>query len=95
MIVRATVDPGAFNSDTDLPYQLRHLDFEGAMQDVYIQAVDPEDFRHNARGELGTRTATLHKLGLQRLRANWVYLLAPASRQRVGPVGSRARTIGR
>lgn len=211
MIVRATVDPGAFNPDTDLPYQLRHLDFEGAMQDVYdfffdvntflrgrglarldetlrpanmsgvitdmltaslakhsrslvvnrypnghpdllvggsypgdaaksaergvevkttrkpggavdmhgsrpqticvfvyqvddttqpvddrhpllfrevyIQAVDPEDFRHNARGELGTRTATLHKLGLQKLRANWVYLLAPTSGQRVGPVG--------
>lgn len=35
MIVRAAVDPGAFNPDAVLPYQLRHLDFEAAIQDVY------------------------------------------------------------
>lgn len=201
MIVRASVDPGAFNPEAILPYQLRHLDFEAAMQDVYdfffdvnaflrgrglarleetlraanmsglitdmltaslakhsrslvankypnghpdllvsgaypgdaaktadrgveikttrkpggavdmhgsrpqticvfvyrvddrtqpvddrmpmtfrevyIQSVLPEDFRHNPRGELGTRTATLHKGGLLKLRTNWVYLLQP------------------
>ena len=32
-----------------------------------------DDFRRNSRGELGTRTATLHKDGLKKLRANWVY----------------------
>lgn len=61
MILRATVDPGAFNPEAVL----------------YIQSVLPEDFRHNPRGELGTRTATLHKLGLLKMRTNWVYLLPP------------------
>jgi len=46
-------------------------------REVYIQSVLPQDFRHNARGELGTRTATLHKEGLIKLRSNWVYLLPP------------------
>jgi hypothetical protein len=31
------------------------------------------DFRRNPRGELGTRTATLHKGGIQKLRQNWIY----------------------
>lgn len=31
------------------------------------------DFRKNARGELGTPTATLHREGLKKLRAGWVY----------------------
>ena len=46
-------------------------------REVYIQPVLPEDFRHNARSELGTRTATLHRAGLLKMRSNWVYLLAP------------------
>lgn len=33
-----------------------------------------EDFRRNDRGELGTRTATLHADGVAKLRRNWVYL---------------------
>ncbi|BFU94714.1 MAG: hypothetical protein NTNFB02_14360 [Nitrospira sp.] len=33
------------------------------------------DFRKNQRGELGTRTATLHKEGIEKLRTNWVYKL--------------------
>ena len=42
--------------------------------EVYIAQVEATDFRRNARkGELGTRTATLHKNGLAKLRANWVY----------------------
>ena len=42
--------------------------------EVYIAHVTREDFRHNARGELGTRTASLHREGLQKLRNSWVYL---------------------
>ena len=41
--------------------------------EVYLGQVTIEDFRRNARGELGTRTATLHKEGLRRFRENWVY----------------------
>lgn len=41
--------------------------------EVYLGKVAVEDFRKNARGELGTRTATLHREGLQKLRANWIY----------------------
>lgn len=41
--------------------------------EVYLGQVQTTDFRRNKRGELGTRTATLHKLGIQKLRENWVY----------------------
>ncbi len=41
--------------------------------EVYLGHVTIEDFRKNPRGELGTRTATLHKDGIRRLRENWVY----------------------
>ncbi len=41
-----------------------------AFREVYLGEVKIEDFRHNARGELGTRTATLHKDGIQKLREN-------------------------
>lgn len=34
-IIRNTVDILKFNSDATLPYELRHLDFQMAMQDVY------------------------------------------------------------
>ena len=43
--------------------------------EVYLAHVAESDFRKNPRGELGTRTATLDRKGVQRLRANWVYLL--------------------
>lgn len=42
---------------------------------VYLAHVTTDDFRRNARGELGTRTATLHGEGAKRLRDNWVYRL--------------------
>ena len=42
--------------------------------EVYIAEVEEADFRSNGRGPLGTRTATLHKAGLVKLRQNWVYL---------------------
>ena len=41
--------------------------------EVYLSHVSVADFRKNARGELGTRTATLHKEGVDKLRAGWVY----------------------
>jgi hypothetical protein len=41
--------------------------------EVYLGKVTVDDFRKNPRGELGTRTATLHKEGIRKLRANWVY----------------------
>ena len=43
--------------------------------EVYLGHVLVDDFRKNARGELGTRTATLNRHGLAKLRQNWVYLL--------------------
>jgi len=43
--------------------------------EVYIANVRVEDFRRNDRGELGTRTATLHREGILKLRDNWVYKL--------------------
>lgn len=43
--------------------------------EVYLGQVTVEDFRKNSRGELGTRTATLHKEGIKKLRNNWIYKL--------------------
>lgn len=50
-----------------------------AITEVYVAQVTKEDFRKNARGELGTRTATLHKDGIKKLRSNWVYLVSSAT----------------
>lgn len=43
--------------------------------EVYLGMVTIDDFRKNPRGELGTRTATLHKDGIKKLRENWLYKL--------------------
>jgi hypothetical protein len=43
--------------------------------EVYLSQVVQDDFRKNPRGDLGTRTATLDRAGIKKLRANWVYLL--------------------
>jgi len=45
--------------------------------DVYLARVTVADFRHNPRGELGTRTATLDRVGIQKLRLNWLYRERP------------------
>jgi len=45
--------------------------------EVYLAEVDPEDFRRNERSELGTRTSTLDRDGVARLRRGWVYLDPP------------------
>jgi hypothetical protein len=44
--------------------------------EVYLGQVTVDDFRKNARSELGTRTATLYKKGIEKLRENWVYRLS-------------------
>ncbi|MHB1004981.1 MAG: hypothetical protein ACYC3S_04975 [Chloroflexota bacterium] len=41
--------------------------------EVYLGQVTVADFRKNPRGELGTRTATLHRGGITKLRENWIY----------------------
>lgn len=43
--------------------------------EVYRGHVSTKDFRNNPRSELGTRTAPLHKKGIEKLRANWLYRL--------------------
>jgi hypothetical protein len=49
-----------------------------SFSEVYLAHVSLGDFRRNPRGELGTRTATLHREGIKKLRQNWVYKLRPA-----------------
>lgn len=44
--------------------------------EVYLGQVTTADFRKNSRGELGTRTATLHANGLKKLRKSWIYKLS-------------------
>ena len=41
--------------------------------EIYLGHVTVEDFRRNSRGELGTRTAKLHREGIAKLRENWLY----------------------
>ncbi len=43
-------------------------------REVYLGTVSTKDYRKNPRGELGTRTATLHAEGIAKLRQSWVYL---------------------
>ncbi len=52
--------------------------------EVYVAEVVEGDFRHNKRGPLGTRTSTLHREGLAKLRRGWVYKSAT-------PIGVRKR----
>jgi hypothetical protein len=44
-----------------------------AFTELYLGEVTVDDFRRNPRGELGTRTATLHAEGIAQLRRKWVY----------------------
>lgn len=43
--------------------------------EIYLGSVVKADFRKNPRSELGTRTATLHREGIEKLRASWIYKL--------------------
>jgi hypothetical protein len=44
-----------------------------AFTEIYLGQVAVDDFRRNPRGELGTRTATLHAAGIAKLRRSWLY----------------------
>lgn len=57
------------DNETEPAFSRRPMTFT----EVYIGKVSVDDFRKNPRGELGTRTATLHKEGIKKLRINWVY----------------------
>ena len=60
--------------------------------EIYIAPVEVADFRLNARsGDLGTRTATLHREGLVKLRSNWVYLDQPASTRKAAKRGNASQ----
>lgn len=59
--------------------------------EVYLGSVTIDDFRRNARGELGTRTATLHREGIAKLRRNWVYRDPSASTRSAESRGSALR----
>jgi hypothetical protein len=41
--------------------------------EIYLGQVSISDFRQNPRGPLGTRTATLDRQGILKLRSNWIY----------------------
>ena len=41
--------------------------------EVHLAHVDVGDFRRNERGERGTRTATLHREGVRKLREGWLH----------------------
>lgn len=51
-----------------------------AFTEIYLGQVMIADFRQNARGPLGTRTATLGREGIAKLRRNWVYRLKQVNR---------------
>ena len=55
-----------------LPGRQRDRTCDGPVKftEVYLGRVGVEDFRRNPRGELSTRTATLHREG--KLRDSWV-----------------------
>ena len=59
------------DKETEPAHARRPMEFT----EVYLSQVKVSDFRKNPRGELGTRTATLHREGIARLRENWIYKL--------------------
>ena len=61
----------AVDSETEPASARRPLTFN----EVYLARVEVEDFRKNPRSELGTRTATLHRDGVKKLREGWLYRL--------------------
>jgi hypothetical protein len=59
----------AVDNETEPAVQRKPMSFK----EIYLGQVGIDDFRKNARGELGTRTATLHAQGIAKLRNHWVY----------------------
>ena len=64
-----------FVYDVDTETEPAHNRRPMGFVEVYLGRVAISDFRKNPRGELGTRTATLHKDGIRKLRENWIYKL--------------------
>lgn len=63
------------DEDTEPAIDRRPLTFT----EVYLAEVDIADFRRNERGPLGTRTASLDRDGIAKLRRNWIYRLERTS----------------
>jgi hypothetical protein len=59
--------------------------------EVYLGQVGVDDFRRNERGDLGTRTSTLHAEGIAKLRNNWIYRDQAASTRIAASRGSASR----
>jgi hypothetical protein len=59
--------------------------------EIYLGQVVIDDFRRNPRGELGTRTATLHATGIAKLRGSWVYRDQPPSTRRAANLGKASQ----
>lgn len=57
------------DSDTEPAQNRRPMRFT----ELYLAQVNVDDFRRNDRGVLGTRTATLDRDGIKKLRSHWVY----------------------
>lgn len=67
-----------YEVDND-PSKPAHLREPLKIREVYLADVTVADYRKNARGELGTRTATLDAAGIAKYRLGWVYLDLPTS----------------
>ena len=63
--------------------------------EVYLGQVGTDDFRPNSRGELGTRTATLHADGIAKLRRNWIYLDQSPSTRKAASRGKAAQATSK
>jgi hypothetical protein len=59
-----------YNTDTETQPAVNRQPMKFA--EIYLGHVALEDFRKNPRGELGTRTATLDRNGIAKLRQYWV-----------------------
>jgi hypothetical protein len=77
----------AVDNETEPAVARRSMTFE----EVYLGKVGVDDFRRNERGDLGTRTATLHAEGIAKLRAGWVYRNQEASTRMAARRGSDSR----
>lgn len=62
-----------FVYEVDMSTEPAHDREPMTVTEVYLGKVAIADFRKNPRGELGTRTATLHADGIRKLRTNWIY----------------------
>ncbi len=79
------------DSETEPAVERKPLTFVA----VYLNKVGVDDFRRNERGDLGTRTSTLHAAGIAKLRENWIYLDQAPSTRRAASRGRAARATSK